>query len=103
MRPRPHTGIRSFAILLQQGLALARRYAKMALHGFTSTGSDKLLHLPSLEVKHFPFNVVLFNMLVLAGGRERTEAEFRVLFEAAGFNLTRIIPTQGLASVVEGI
>ena len=30
-------------------------------------------------------------------------AEFRVLFEAAGFNLTRIIPTQGLASVVEGI
>jgi SAM-dependent methyltransferase len=43
------------------------------------------------------------NMLVLAGGRERTEAEFRALFEAAGFKLTRIIPTQGLASVVEGI
>jgi O-methyltransferase/methyltransferase family protein len=43
------------------------------------------------------------NMLVLAGGRERTEAEFRALFEAAGFTLTRIIPTQGLASVVEGI
>ena len=57
MRPQPHPGIGSFAILLQQGLALARRYAKMALHGFTSTGSDKLLHLPSLEVKHFPFNV----------------------------------------------
>lgn len=43
------------------------------------------------------------NMLVLAGGRERTEAEFRVLFEAAGFKLTKIIPTQGLASIVEGI
>ncbi len=43
------------------------------------------------------------NMLVLAGGRERTEAEFRVLFEAAGFKLTKIIPTQGLTSVVEGI
>src|SRR5262245_35561838 len=43
------------------------------------------------------------NMLVLAGGRERTEAEFRVLFEAGGFQLTKIIPTQGLASVVEGI
>jgi SAM-dependent methyltransferase len=42
------------------------------------------------------------NMLVLAGGRERTEAEFRVLFEAAGFKLTKVIPTQGLASVVEG-
>src|SRR5438046_10632260 len=60
MRPQPHPGIGSFAILLQQGLALARRYAKMALHGITATGSDKLLHLPSLEVKHFPFNVVLF-------------------------------------------
>src|SRR5437870_7637642 len=60
MRPQPHPGIRSFAILFQQGLALARRYAKMTLHRFTSTGSDKLLHLPSLEVKHFPFNVVLF-------------------------------------------
>lgn len=43
------------------------------------------------------------NMLVLAGGRERTEAEFRALFEAAGFKLTRIIPTQGLSSVVEGV
>jgi len=44
------------------------------------------------------------NMLVLAGGRERTEAEFRALFEAGGFQLTKIIPTQGLArSVVEGI
>lgn len=33
------------------------------------------------------------NMLVLTGGRERTEDEFRALLEAAGFTLTRIIPT----------
>lgn len=33
------------------------------------------------------------NMLVLAGGRERTEAQFRALLEAAGFTLTRIIST----------
>jgi SAM-dependent methyltransferase len=43
------------------------------------------------------------NMLVHTGGRSRTEAEFRALFAAAGFELTRIIPTQGWASVVEGI
>ena len=43
------------------------------------------------------------NMLVHTGGRSRTEAEFRALFAAAGFELTRIIPTQGLASVVEGV
>jgi SAM-dependent methyltransferase len=43
------------------------------------------------------------NMLVHTGGRNRTEAEFRVLFEAARFTLTRIIPTQGAARVLEGI
>src|SRR5213083_79286 len=76
MRPQPHTGIRSFAILFHQGLALARCYAKMALHGFTSTGSDKLLHLPSLGVKHFPFNVVLFSMRVRTR-RFRLDSEVR--------------------------
>lgn len=30
------------------------------------------------------------NMLVVAGGRERTESEYRQLFEAAGFSLTRM-------------
>jgi hypothetical protein len=33
------------------------------------------------------------NMLVLTGGRERTEQEFRVLLDAAGFMLTAITPT----------
>ncbi len=42
------------------------------------------------------------NMLVNVGGRERTEAEFRALFEAAGFRLARIVPTQALSSVLEG-
>jgi hypothetical protein len=42
------------------------------------------------------------NMLLLPGGVERTEAEFRLLYEAAGFRLTRIVPAQGDLSVVEG-
>ena len=42
-------------------------------------------------------------MMVNVGGRERTEAEFSALLDAAGFRLTRIIPTQGLWSVVEGV
>lgn len=41
-------------------------------------------------------------MLTLPGGQERTEGEFRTLFEQAGFKLTRIVPTQGDVSVVEG-
>ena len=43
------------------------------------------------------------NMLVCTGGRQRSEAEFRSLYDAAGFKLTRIIPTQASASVIEGI
>ena len=41
-------------------------------------------------------------MLVVHGGRERTEDEFRCLFETAGFNLTRVVPTASDVSVIEG-
>ena len=40
-------------------------------------------------------------MLLMPGGRERTEEEFRVLFERAGYTLTRIVPTQSPLSVIE--
>ncbi|BFM38480.1 O-methyltransferase family 2 [Synechocystis sp. LKSZ1] len=44
------------------------------------------------------------NMLVMCpGGKERTSEEFRALLAQAGFNMTRIVPTQGLVSVIEGI
>jgi len=43
-------------------------------------------------------------MLVLnAGGRERTEPEFRDLFAKAGFELTRIVRTATPKSVIEGV
>lgn len=43
------------------------------------------------------------NMLVMTGGHERTEAEFRRLYEASGFRLTRIVPTESPFSVIEGM
>jgi hypothetical protein len=43
------------------------------------------------------------NMLLLPGGVERTEAEFRQLYRGSGFRLTRIVPAQGDLSVVEGL
>jgi SAM-dependent methyltransferase len=44
------------------------------------------------------------NMLINAGGRERTDSDFAELFQAAGFKLTRIVPIEGsLASVLEGV
>ena len=43
------------------------------------------------------------NMLVCTGGRQRSEPEFRALYEAAGFTLTRLVPTPPLQTcVIEG-
>jgi hypothetical protein len=42
------------------------------------------------------------NMLVMAGGRERTAAEFRDLYGQAGFELEQIIPTPSPLSIVVG-
>jgi hypothetical protein len=41
------------------------------------------------------------NMLVMLGGIERTDGEFRQLFERVGLNLTRIVPTEAEVSVIE--
>ncbi len=41
------------------------------------------------------------NMLVLAGGHERTAAEYRTLLGNAGFALARIVPTGAVLSVIE--
>ena len=43
-------------------------------------------------------------MLVMTpGGRERTEAQYRKLFEAGGFKLTRLVPTESEHTVLEGV
>jgi SAM-dependent methyltransferase len=49
--------------------------------------------------------LVDLNMLVMAGGCERTEAEYRALFAAAGFKLTNVVPLQSpfSFSVIEGV
>jgi cyclopropane fatty-acyl-phospholipid synthase-like methyltransferase len=43
------------------------------------------------------------NMLVSTGGRQRSETEFHSLLNAAGFKLTRIIPTPARLSLIEGV
>lgn len=42
-------------------------------------------------------------LMILSPGQERTEAQYRQLFEAAGFALTRIVPTASPYSILEGI
>jgi hypothetical protein len=41
-------------------------------------------------------------MMTLPGGVERTEAEFRSLFQRAGFELTSVTPTTTMVSVAQG-
>lgn len=43
------------------------------------------------------------NMLVMNGGRERTRSEFFTLLDAAGYKLTRVIPTAAPQSIIEAI
>jgi SAM-dependent methyltransferase len=48
-----------------------------------------------------PAQAMDLNMLVMLGGRERTEEEYRRLLQAAGFRLERVIPTHSPFSVIE--
>jgi len=45
--------------------------------------------------------LVDLNMLVITGGRERTEREYDTLVRRSGFTLTRIIPTTSPFSIIE--
>jgi SAM-dependent methyltransferase len=54
----------------------------------------------SLECRGAAANDV--NMLVVSGGRQRSEDEFRSLYRAAGFELTKIVPTAARLSLIEG-
>ena len=42
-------------------------------------------------------------MMVMPGGMERTEAEFKALLTGAGFKFSRVVPTKSIVSVVEAI
>jgi O-methyltransferase domain/Dimerisation domain len=42
-------------------------------------------------------------MLMLTGGRERTEEEYRSLLRSSGFELTRVIPTPSMLSIIEAV
>lgn len=42
------------------------------------------------------------NMLIVTGGRERTEADFRALVERSGLRVEAVIPTPAAFSIIEG-
>jgi spermidine synthase len=57
--------------------------------------------LPAGDEPH-PGKVMDIFLMALTDGRERTEQEFRELYESADLNLTKVIPTRSVLSIVEG-
>jgi SAM-dependent methyltransferase len=62
-------------------------------------GGTLLLIEGIVDSAEHPVGLMELLMLVI-GGRERTEGDFRALVEAAGFELTRIVPTEA-SSLIE--
>jgi len=59
--------------------------------------SEPALELPAPH----PARWLDIQMMVMLGGRERTEAEFRALLSKADFELSRIVPTPSPVSILE--
>lgn len=69
-------------------------------------GKGKLLVLDSVVQPDNPADFTPWKdleMLLMPGGRERTEAEFRDLLSRAGFRLTQVISTQSPISILEAL
>jgi len=58
--------------------------------------------LPTDNTAH-PGHLLDMIMLVIPGGRERTEPEYADLLAKAGFRLARVIPTASPVSIVEAV
>ena len=72
-------------------------------HAAMSPESKLLIVESVIPAGNEPFGGKLLDlvMLLIPGGRERTEDEYRTLLEKAGFELSRIVPTSTEISVIE--
>jgi len=57
---------------------------------------DRILHK-----NRWKDNLADLNLWMLGSGKIRSESEFRVLLETAGFQITKIIDTQSIESLIE--
>src|SRR4030095_5938351 len=51
----------------------------------------------------FAGNLTDITMLLMTGGRERTEPEYGTLLATAGLTVNRIVPTQSPASIIDAV
>jgi O-methyltransferase domain len=58
--------------------------------------------LPDGDAPH-PGKMLDVVMLTVTGGEERTASQYGALLDAAGFRMTRVVPTASLATIVEAV
>jgi hypothetical protein len=81
---------RASAILRNCAQAMAEGGYVLVIESVLPTGNDP-----------HPGKSADLQMLVLTGGRERTEPEYRGLLEKSGFTSVRVLPTSTAVSVIE--
>ena len=80
------------------------RILKNCRRAMTRNGRLLLVEMVVPDADANSFSKLLdLNMLVMTGGRERTQSEFRTLLAAAGYRLTKMVPTMAPQSVIEAI
>ena len=74
-------------------------------HAVMSQGNKLLLVESVIPPGNDPFmgKFLDLTMMLIPGGKERTEIEYRELYDRAGFDLIRIVSTHTEVSVIEGI
>lgn len=74
-------------------------------HAVMSPGNKLLLVESVIPPGNDPFmgKFLDLTMMLIPGGKERTEDEYRELYDKAGFDLVRILPTSTEVSVIEGV
>jgi hypothetical protein len=73
-------------------------------HRAMSSASTLLVIESVIPPSNQPFHGKFLDlvMLLIPGGKERTEDEYKTLFERAGFELTQIVPTSTEISILQG-
>ncbi len=74
-------------------------------HTVMSPGNKLLLVESVIPPGNDPFmgKFLDLTMMLIPGGKERTEVEYRELYDRAGFDLVRIVATSTEVSVIEGV
>jgi ubiquinone/menaquinone biosynthesis C-methylase UbiE len=84
---------RAIAILKSCHRAMAKSGKVLLVEAVITPGNEP----------HFSKLLDIQMLVITPGGRGRTETEYRLLFDAAGFKLMNIVPTQSPWSIVEGV